>query len=177
MLVQSWKLIGILYDWHTGKYPLSVLFLWEVRIMEAVKGGTIFGFKPGWGWWNYLWLKGSNKPKTFYSAVQRALAYVTKVIGNKALQAISRKDATTVRDDLFVRGLASSSVDRVLTTIKAIINFAIQEEGLEFSNPFTSLFADKSIGPKSRMPFPLNDLYNIQQKCRRPNFVDLAALR
>ena len=94
----------------------------------------------------YLRLKGSNKPKTFHSAVERALGYVVKVIGNKPLQAISRKDAAAVRDDLVAKGLAPSSVTRVLTTIKAVINFAIQEEGIELSNPFKGLFVDKSIG-------------------------------
>ena len=74
----------------------------------------------------YLRLKGSNKPKTFHSAVERALGYVVKVIGNKPLLAISRKDAAAVRDDLVAKGLAPSSVTRVLTTIKAVINFAIQ---------------------------------------------------
>ncbi len=90
----------------------------------------------------YLRLKGSNKPKTFHSAVERALSYVVKVIRNKPLQAISRKDAATVRDDLVAKGLAPSSVTRVLTTIKAVINFAIQEEGIELSNPFKGLFVD-----------------------------------
>ena len=115
----------------------------------------------------YLRLKGSNKPKTFYSAVERALGSVTKVIGHKAVQAISRKDAAAVRDDLVARGLASSSVVRVLTTIKAVINFAIQEEGLEVSNPFTGLFVDKSIGPKKRLPVPLHDLSSVQKRCRQ----------
>ena len=113
----------------------------------------------------YLRLKGSNKPKTFHSAVERALGYVVKVIGNKPLLAISRKDAAAVRDDLVAKGLAPSSVTRVLTTIKAVINFAIQEEGSELSNPFKGLFVDKSIGPKKRMPIPLNDLQRVQQQC------------
>jgi integrase len=113
----------------------------------------------------YLRLKGSNKPKTFHSAVERALSYVVKVIGNKPLQAISRKDAAAVRDDLVAKGLAPSSVTRVLTTIKAVINFAIQEEGIELSNPFKGLFVDKSIGPKKRMPVPLNDLQRVQKQC------------
>ena len=113
----------------------------------------------------YRRLKGSNKPKTFHSAVERALGYVVKVIGNKPLHAISRKDAAAVRDDLVAKGLAASSVTRVLTTIKAVINFAIQEEGLELLNPFKGLFVDKSIGPKKRMPVPLNDLQRVQQQC------------
>ena len=113
----------------------------------------------------YLRLKGSNKPKTFHSAVDRALGYVVKVIGNKPLLAISRKDAAAVRDDLVAKGLAPSSIIRVLTTIKAVINFAIQEEGSELSNPFKGLFVDKSIRPKKRMPIPLNDLYRVQQQC------------
>ena len=64
------------------------------------------------------------------------------MIENKPLHAISRKDATAVRDDLVAKGLAPPSVTRVLTTIKAVINFAIQEEGLELSNPFKGLFVD-----------------------------------
>ena len=55
----------------------------------------------------YLRLKGSNRPKTFHSAVERALGYVVKVIGNKPLLAISRKDAAAVRDDLVAKGLGS----------------------------------------------------------------------
>jgi len=113
----------------------------------------------------YLRLKGSNKPKTFHSAVERALGYVVKVIGNKLLHEISRKDAAAVRDDLVAKGLAPSSVTRVLTTIKAVINFAIQEEGSELSNPFKGLFVDKTIRPKKRMPVPLNDLQRVQQQC------------
>ena len=115
----------------------------------------------------YRRLKGSNKPKTFHSAVERALGYVVKVIGNKPLHAISRKDAAAVRDDLVAKGLAASSVTRVLTTIKAVINFAIQEEGIDLSNPFKGLFVDKSIGPKKRMPVPLNDLQRVQLICRQ----------
>tara|TARA_B110000003_G_scaffold55351_1_gene55381 strand:- start:166 stop:696 length:531 start_codon:yes stop_codon:yes gene_type:complete len=113
----------------------------------------------------YLRLKGSNKPKTFHSAVERALGYVVKVIGNKHLHAISRKDAAAVRDYLVAKGLAPSSVTRVLTTIKAVINFAIQEEGSELANPFKGLFVDKSIRPKKRMPVPWNDLHRVQQQC------------
>lgn len=113
----------------------------------------------------YLRLKGSNKPKTFHSATERALGYVVKVIGNKPLHEISRKDAAAVRDNLVAKGLAPSSVTRVLTTIKAVINFAIQEEGSELSNPFKGLFVDKSIRPKKRMPIPLNDLQRVQQQC------------
>ena len=89
------------------------------------------------------------------------------MIGNKPLQAISRKDAASVRDDLVAKGLAPSSVTRVLTTIKAVINFAIQEEGIELSNPFKGLLVDKSIGLKNRMPVPLNDLQNVQLICRQ----------
>lgn len=114
----------------------------------------------------YLRLKGSNKPKTFHSAVKRALGHVVKVIGNKPLHAISRKDAAAVRDDLVAKGLAASSVTRVLTTIKAVINFATQEEGLALSNPFKGLFVNKSIEPKKRMPVPLNDLQRVQRQCR-----------
>ena len=113
----------------------------------------------------YLRLKGSNKPKTFQSAVEWAVGYVVKVIGIKSLHAISCKEAAAARDYLVAKGLALSSVTRVLRTIKAVINFAIQEEESELSHPFKGLFVDKSIRPKKRMPVPLNDLQRIQQQC------------
>ena len=113
----------------------------------------------------YLRLKGSNKPKTFQSAEEWALGYVVKVIGIKSLHAISCKEAAAARDYLVAKGLALSSVTRVLRTIKAVINFAIQEEESELSNPFKGLFVDKSIRPKKRMPVPLNDLQRVQQQC------------
>lgn len=57
-----------------------------------------------------------------------------------------------MRDDLVAKGFTPSLVTRVLTTIKAVINFAIQEEGLELSNPFKGIFVSKSVGLEKRMP-------------------------
>ncbi|XXK34378.1 DUF6538 domain-containing protein [Rhodobacteraceae bacterium nBUS_22] len=104
----------------------------------------------------YLRLKGSNKPKTFHSAVERALSYVVKVIGNKPLQAISRKDAAAVRDDLVAKASSKGtayflvhSVDVACFTVACWKSAKGQshdpcspQEGCARSTPKLSLDAD-----------------------------------
>lgn len=115
----------------------------------------------------YLRLKGKNKPTTFSKAVDRSLGYVQQAIGKRTLNSLTRKDAGKVRDFLVARGLSASSVVRVLTTVKAVVNFAIQEEGLEITNVFSGLYIDRSVGPKERPPIPVDDLHRIQAACRQ----------
>ena len=84
----------------------------------------------------YLKLKGHDKPETFKSSAERASSYLIEVSGKKSLTSYKRSDARSLRDNLFERGLAGSSVVRTFNTIKAIFNFACIEMGLEAPNPF-----------------------------------------
>ena len=86
----------------------------------------------------YLRLKGHNRPKTFATSTQRACVYLFATCEDKYLGEYSKKDATSFRDTLFDRGMNGASVGRVIGTIKSIYNFAINENGLDFKNPFAN---------------------------------------
>jgi hypothetical protein len=49
-------------------------------------------------------------------------------------------DAGRFRDYLFERGMASSSVKRIFSTVRAIMNLVIREQGLDRSNVFSGTF-------------------------------------
>lgn len=114
----------------------------------------------------YLELKGSNRPRTFQNAVDRAVTYLTASAGNKPLLAYHKSDATRFRDALYARKLSTSSVERTLTTVKAIVGFAFSENGIEATNPFSGLYLNRDTAPEDRKPIPLERLSKIQAECR-----------
>lgn len=88
----------------------------------------------------YLQLKGVGKAKTFYQAAMRNVGVVVGVVGDKPITDYSTIDAGKVRNAMIFKGLAVLSVKRTFITIKAIINLAIAEHGLDIRNPFSSIF-------------------------------------
>ena len=117
----------------------------------------------------YLKLKGNDKPVTFKSSAERASRYLIEVSGNKSLISYKRGDATSLRDNLFERGLAGSSVVRIFNTVKAIFNFSCIEMGIEANNPFIGLFMDRGRGVTIRKPIPVSDIRLIQSECKKVN--------
>ena len=73
-------------------------------------------------------------------------------------------DAGQMRDALIARGLNVLSVRRSFTTIKAIINLAIAEHGLDMRNPFSSIFMPEAYS-KKRVSIPVETIREIQQAC------------
>ena len=69
----------------------------------------------------YLTQKGANKGKTFHAAAQRACAYLVEACGAKDLADYSRTDALKYRDYLIAKGMAGSSVSRVISSIRAVM--------------------------------------------------------
>ncbi len=114
-------------------------------------------------------MKGNDKPVTFQSSAERASRYLIEVSGNKSLTSYKRGDATSLRDSLFERGLAGSSVVRIFNTIKAIFNFACIEMGIEATNPFIGLYMDRGRGVTVRKPIPIADIRLIQSECKKVN--------
>ena len=55
-------------------------------------------------------------------------------------------DALSYRDYLIAKGLVGSSVSRVISSIRAIFNFAISEYALDLKNPFVGMYFEKSAG-------------------------------
>ena len=88
----------------------------------------------------YLQLKGTGKAKTFKQAAIRNVGVVIDVVGDKPIADYSTIDAGKVRDAMMARGLSVLSVKRTFVIIKAIINLAIAEHGLEMRNPSVSIF-------------------------------------
>ena len=114
----------------------------------------------------YVTQKGAGKSKTFHAAAQRACSYLVNACGAKTLPEYTRADALRYRDYLIARGLVGSSVGRVISSIRAVFNFAISEYALDFKNPFVGMYFDKSAGVSKRLPIPIEDIRKVQNQCR-----------
>ena len=64
------------------------------------------------------------------------------------------------------KGLVGSSVSRVMSSIRAIFNFAISEYALDLKNPFVGMYFDKSAGVSKRLPIPIEDILKVQHLCK-----------
>jgi site-specific recombinase XerD len=114
----------------------------------------------------YVTQKGAGKPKSFEAAAQRACSYLVDACGAKTLAEYTRADALSYRDYLITKGLVGSSVGRVISSIRAVFNFAISEYALDLKNPFVGMYFDKTAGVSKRLPIPIEDIRKVQNKCR-----------
>ena len=78
----------------------------------------------------------------------------------------TRADALSYRDYLIAKGLVGSSFSRVISSIKAVFNFAISEYALDLKNPFIGMYFNRSAGVSKRLPIPIDDILNLQHLCR-----------
>ena len=115
----------------------------------------------------YHRLKGSGKTKLFFASSQRSMRYLTDCLGHDDLAAIEISDAGRFRDYLFDRGMSSSSVKRVFSSVRAVINLAIREQGLTINNVFSGTFIPDDEAKTQRLPIPTDVLVNIQNECRQ----------
>ena len=88
----------------------------------------------------YLKLKGVGKDKIFIRGANRNINYVIKLLGDLPIDNYNSKDAALFHDCLLEKGLIVSSVKRVFSSVRAIINLTIQEHGLEIYNPFSKTY-------------------------------------
>jgi len=114
----------------------------------------------------YLKLKGKGKPGSFVVATERNCEYVIQALGNKDLMAYELTDGGVFRDWLIEKGLASSSVKRVFSTIRAIVNLAIAEHGLGMISPFANVYFPELDDVKERQPVTEHDIALVQSNCR-----------
>ena len=115
----------------------------------------------------YLKIKGVGKRKTFHAAAERACKYLVQATAAKDLHEYTRQDALDYRDYLLAKGLAGSSITRVLNTLNSVINFVSSEYALDVKNPFSGVYYDRSSKVRKRQPIPLGALKNIQSECYR----------
>ena len=109
----------------------------------------------------YLKLKGEGKDKTFIRTANRKFEYIVKVLGNKPIRSYSSSDASKFRDWLMEQGMSNSTLKRVFSSVKAIINLTINEYGLDITNPFSKAYLP-SIDSDIRESIPLEDIKIIQ---------------
>ncbi|MAP50972.1 MAG: integrase, partial [Rhodospirillaceae bacterium] len=113
----------------------------------------------------YLKLKGTDKDKTFIRTAHRNTEYVIQVLGNKSVIAYSSSEAAQFRDWLIDKGMGKSTVKRVFSSIRSIINLTITEKGLEGTNGFLGTFIPEGLKETTRKPIPTHIIKDIQNKC------------
>ena len=113
----------------------------------------------------YLALKGKTKPKLFHQIANRNTQYIIDVLGNKDLSQYTTIDAGKFRDALLKRGLVTSSVHRVFSSIKSIVSLVIKEKGLKIENPFLGVYIPDLNDTTVRMPITIEEIRIIQSKC------------
>ena len=111
---------------------------------------------------------GLGKVKTFHQAATRNEGVVIDVVSDKPIADFSTIDTGKVRDAMIAKGLAVLSVNRTFITIKAIINLAIAEHGIDMCNPFSAIFIPDA-DSKKRVSIPLETRRQIQQSCIEHN--------
>ncbi|MFL2918636.1 MAG: DUF6538 domain-containing protein [Thalassobaculaceae bacterium] len=113
----------------------------------------------------YLKLKGIDKDKTFIRTANRNTEYVIQVLGNKSVTAYSSSEAAEFRDWLINKGMGKSTVKRVFSSIRSIINLAIKEHGLDGNNGFLGTFIPDGLRETTRKPIPVDVIRDIQKTC------------
>ena len=117
----------------------------------------------------YQRLKGTGKSKLFFEVSNRSIRYLVECVGHDNINGLEPVDAGRFRDFLFGRGMSSSSVKRVFSSVRAIINLAIKEHGLAMTNVFNGTFIPQDNKRKERLPVPINFIGQIQEECRSLN--------
>ena len=114
----------------------------------------------------YLRLKGEGKDKTFIRTANRNIEYIIKILGNRPIKSYSSIDASKFRDWLIEQGMSLSTVKRVFSSVKAIINLTIQEHGLDINNPFSKTYMPEIDDKQYRQSIPTETIKHIQSLCR-----------
>ena len=114
----------------------------------------------------YLRLKGIDKDKTFIRTANRNIEYIIKVLGNKPIRLYSSSEAGKFRDWLLEQGMSNSTLKRVFSSVKAIINLVISEYGLNITNPFSKVFLP-IIDSDIRKSIPEKEMKAIQSISRK----------
>ena len=115
----------------------------------------------------YQRLKGTGKSKLFFEVSNRSIRYLIECIGHDNITSLEQSDAGRFRDFLFERGMSSSSVKRVFSSVRAIMNLAIKEHGLAMTNVFNGTFIPEDNKRKERLPVPVGVIRQIQDECIR----------
>jgi hypothetical protein len=79
----------------------------------------------------YLRLKGVGKGDVFARTATRNNGYVIEHLGDRPICSYSSADAAGFRDWLISKQMSMKTVKRVFASVRAVINIAITEQGIE----------------------------------------------
>ena len=114
----------------------------------------------------YLRLKSVGRGSVFSRTAKRNTNYVTQLLGDKAISSYSSAEAGQLRDWCMKKGMSIPTVKRVFSSIRAIINLAIAERGLECRNPFANTFFPDDDNVQSRQPISNQHIRKVQSLCK-----------
>jgi len=119
----------------------------------------------------YYKAKSTGRTKAFKQSLDRAVKYLTDLCGDKPIDTYTRSEANSLRDALVERGLSRATVKRLISTIRAIINFTTKEIGLDEIRTFAGIFLSDDIkrDPKKRQPVPQETIKKVQSQCQTLN--------
>ena len=115
----------------------------------------------------YLRLKGVGKDKVFIRTGERNVGYVIEVLGDRPIASYASSEAATFRDWLLAKGMSVLTVKRVFSSIRAIVNIAITEHGIECINGFAKTYFPEETTISERKPIPVEVIASVQQQCRQ----------
>jgi integrase len=113
----------------------------------------------------YIQLKGAGRSEYFITTARRNIDYVIKCLGCRPIDQYTSADAAKYRDWLVEKGLASSSVKRVFSSVRAVVNLAINELGVDSKNAFAGVYLAFRGDAKKRKPLSNKTLIHLQKAC------------
>ena len=113
----------------------------------------------------HLRVKGEGRSPAFFDHSKRSVDYVVQCLGCRSLDHCSSADAADFRDWLRKRGLSVASVQRNFNSLKAMVNFSIQELGLECRNAFTGVYLAYESPSEKRQPITTSQIKRLQEQC------------
>ena len=114
---------------------------------------------------NYHSLKGTGKDDLFFRSSERSVRYVIEGLGDRPLDRHTPAYSAAFRDQLYKKGMSSSSVKRTFASIRSIVNLSIREYGLTCDNAFAQTFIPDRNDVTKRLPIPTAHLRLIQKAC------------
>jgi len=113
----------------------------------------------------YLRLKGKTKDAVFTRTATRNVGYVVKVLGDRPISSYSSSDAAEFRDWLIGKKMSIKTVKRVFSSVRAIVNLAIAENGIECINGFSKTYFPEDGQNQTRKPIPISYIQQVQALC------------
>lgn len=114
----------------------------------------------------YIRLKAPGKGALFEAHARRNMASFVEAVGSIRLSDLRKTHGGQFRDRLLAQGLSSSSINRVFSSVKAVLNLAIREWDIDATNPLVGTFIPDVGTRKKRVPFSDVEIIAIQRECR-----------